>query len=166
MPHAFAQIAFTPHVKAEQQRDGSRAGYARSFEADDQTFNDRLGQAEADFLAALRSFYMATVSETGWPYVQHRGGSPGFLRVVDPHTLSFTDLPGNRQFVSVGNAAANDRVALILVDYAHRQRLKVLGRLQVGEPGPGPRPQRPMTIRVEAFDWNCPQHIPLRLEAE
>ena len=166
MPHAFAQIAFTPQVKAEQQRDGSRAGYARSFEADAQTSNDRLGQAETDFLAQLRSFYMATVSETGWPYVQHRGGSPGFLRVVDPHTLSFTDLPGNRQFVSVGNAAANDRVALILVDYAHRQRLKVLGRLQVGEPGPGPRPQRPMTIRVEAFDWNCPQHIPLRLEAE
>ena len=109
---------------------------------------------------------MATVSETGWPYVQHRGGSPGFLKVVDPKTLSFTDMPGNRQFISVGNLAHNDRVALILVDYAHRQRLKILGRLSVRETVGGARPQREMTIQVEGFDWNCPQHIPVRIEAE
>ena len=166
MSHAFATLAFTPAVREAQAREGSRDQYARAFESAGEPHHAELGPDEAAFIEAQRSFYMATVSETGWPYVQHRGGSPGFLRVVDPHTLSFTDLPGNRQFVSVGNAAANDRVALILVDYAHRQRLKVLGRLQVGEPGPGPRPQRTMTIRVEAFDWNCPQHIPLRLEAE
>ena len=166
MSHAFATLAFTPAVREAQAREGSRAQYARAFESAGSTTHAELGPDEAAFIEAQRSFYMATVSETGWPYVQHRGGSPGFLRVVDPHTLSFTDLPGNRQFVSVGNVAGNDRVALILVDYTHRQRLKILGRLHVGEPGPGPRPQRTMTIRVEAFDWNCPQHIPLRLEAE
>ncbi len=124
------------------------------------------GMVTCVFIHAQRSFYMATVSETGWPYVQHRGGSPGFLRVVDGHTLSFTDLPGNRQFVSVGNLANNDRVALILVDYAHRQRLKLLGRLSVRAFDLAGRAQREMAVRVEAFDWNCPQHIPLRFEAE
>jgi hypothetical protein len=109
---------------------------------------------------------MASVSETGWPYVQHRGGSPGFLKVVDAKTLSFVDLPGNRQFISVGNLAHSDRVALILVDYARRQRLKILGRLSVREITGESRPRREMTIQVEAFDWNCPQHIPVRFEAE
>ena len=109
---------------------------------------------------------MATVSETGWPYVQHRGGSPGFLRVVDSKTLSFTDLPGNRQFISVGNLAHDDRVALILVDYAHRSRLKLLGRLAVHEVAYAETRHREMTIHIEAFDWNCPQHIPVRFEAE
>ena len=109
---------------------------------------------------------MATVSETGWPYVQHRGGAPGFLRVVDAKTLSFADLPGNRQFISVGNVANDDRVALILMDYTHRQRLKLLGRLSVEEsPGTG-RTERTMTIQVEAFDWNCPKYIPMRFEAD
>ena len=109
---------------------------------------------------------MATVSETGWPYVQHRGGAPGFLRVVDAKTLSFADLPGNRQFISVGNVANDDRVALILMDYTHRQRLKLLGRLSVEEsPGTG-RTERTMTIHVEAFDWNCPKYIPMRFEAD
>jgi predicted pyridoxine 5'-phosphate oxidase superfamily flavin-nucleotide-binding protein len=106
------------------------------------------------------------VSETGWPYVQHRGGAPGFLKVVDPKTLTFTDVPGNRQFISVGNLRGDDRVALILVDYAHRQRMKLLGRLAVVESGAPGRRQREMRLSVEAFDWNCPQHIPLRFEAE
>lgn len=95
--------------------------------------NAELGPDEAAFIHAQRSFYMATVSETGWPYVQHRGGAAGFLRVVDAKTLTFTDLPGNRQFISVGNVANDDRVALILMDYTHRQRLKLLGRLSVQE---------------------------------
>ena len=166
MSHAFANIAFTPAVREAQVRDGSRAPYARAFEAGEAVRHAELGPDEAAFIQAQRSFYMATVSETGWPYVQHRGGQPGFLRVVDPTTLSFTDLPGNRQFISVGNLATNDRAALILVDYAHRQRLKILGRLGVVE-SPGPKGRhREMTIHVEAFDWNCPQHIPLRFEAE
>jgi predicted pyridoxine 5'-phosphate oxidase superfamily flavin-nucleotide-binding protein len=179
MPHAFADIVFTPSVKAEQQRDGSRAGYARSFEREGQTFNDYLGDREAQFIAAQRSFYMATVSETGWPYLQHRGGPRGFLKVLDHKTLAFADYAGNRQFISVGNLATNDRVALILVDYAQRVRLKVLGRLAVQDlsqddalaralvdPSYRAKPQRAMVIAVEAFDWNCPQHIPVRIDAE
>jgi hypothetical protein len=179
MPHAFADIAFTPSVKAAQQRDGSRAGYARNFEGGTELVNDRLGEAEVDFIAAQRSFYMATVSETGWPYLQHRGGPRGFLKVLDDKTLAFADYAGNRQLVSVGNLATNDRVALILVDYAQRVRLKLLGRLKVRELSPQDplartlvdpayraRPQRAMVIDVEGFDWNCPQHIPVRIDAE
>lgn len=109
---------------------------------------------------------MATVSETGWPYVQHRGGEPGFLRVIDAKTLAFTDLPGNRQFIGVGNLANDDRVAMILMDYAHRHRLKLLGRLSVEEQPGATRTERTMTIHVEAFDWNCPKYIPVRFEAE
>ena len=166
MRHAFANIAFTPAVRDVQARDGSRAQYARAFESGDEVRNAELGADEAAFIHAQRSFYMATVSETGWPYVQHRGGAPGFLRVVDAKTLTFTDLPGNRQFISVGNVANDDRVALILIDYAHRQRLKVLGRLSVEESTGAGRTERTMTIRVEAFDWNCPKYIPVRFEAE
>lgn len=179
MSHAFADIAFTPSVKAAQQRDGSRAANAHNFEDDGAPDHQRLGQAEADFIAAQRSFYMATVSETGWPYVQHRGGPRGFLKVLDPQTLAFADFAGNRQLISVGNLAVNERVALILVDYAHRVRLKILGHLRVQElragdaladqlltPGYRARPQRAMTIEVAGFDWNCPQHIPLRFDAE
>ena len=166
MRHAFANIAFTPAVREVQARDGSRAQYARTFESGDEVRNAELGPDEAAFIHAQRSFYMATVSETGWPYVQHRGGAPGFLRVVDAKTLSFADLPGNRQFISVGNVANDDRVALILMDYTHRQRLKLLGRLSVEEsPGTG-RTERTMTIHVEAFDWNCPKYIPVRFEAD
>ncbi|MBD9478856.1 pyridoxamine 5'-phosphate oxidase family protein [Pseudoxanthomonas sp. PXM02] len=166
MRHAFANIAFTPAVRDVQARDGSRAQYARAFESGDGVRNAELGPDEAAFIQAQRSFYMATVSETGWPYVQHRGGEPGFLRVVDPTTLSFTDLPGNRQFISVGNLANDDRVALILMDYAHRHRLKLLGRLAVEESSATGRTQREMRIHVEAFDWNCPKYIPVRFEAE
>ncbi len=179
MPHAFADIAFTPSVQAAQQRDGSRAGYARSFEGDGEPFNDRLGDNESAFIAEQRSFYLATVSETGWPYLQHRGGPRGFLKMLDDKTLAFADFAGNRQFISVGNLAHNDRVALILVDYARRTRLKLLGRLAVHalspqddlfktlvDPAYRARPQRAMVIRVEGFDWNCPQHIPVRIDAD
>ena len=179
MPHAFAQIAFTPSVQAAQARDGSRARYARHLEADAEPVNQRLGEREAAFIADQRSFYMATVSETGWPYVQHRGGPHGFLKVLDDHTLGFADYAGNRQMISVGNLALNNRVALILVDYARRARLKLLGRLSahdwraddalsvsLSSPGYTARPQRVMRIAVEGFDWNCPQHIPLLLPAE
>ncbi|MEK8029807.1 pyridoxamine 5'-phosphate oxidase family protein [Ideonella sp. DXS29W] len=179
MSHAFAHIAFTPSVKSAQQRDGSRAGYARSFEGDDMAFNDRLGPSEIEFISAQRSFYLATVSETGWPYVQHRGGPRGFLKALDDKTLAFADYAGNRQFISVGNLSRNDRVAMILMDYAQRVRLKLLGRLHVRDLSPSDdladtlvdptyraRPQRAMVITVEGFDWNCPQHIPVRFDAE
>jgi predicted pyridoxine 5'-phosphate oxidase superfamily flavin-nucleotide-binding protein len=177
--HAFADLAFTPSVKAAQRRDGSRANYSRSFETGGETFNDRLGPQEAAFIAAQRSIYLATVSETGWPYVQHRGGPAGFLKVLDSKTLAFADFSGNRQLVTVGNLAGNDRVAMILVDYDQKVRLKVLGRLSLREgaddpalmarlvtPGYRARAQRAFVVTVEAFDWNCPQHIPRRLDAE
>jgi uncharacterized protein len=180
MSHAFADIAFTPAVKAAQQSEGSRAGYARAFERDDgEVTHQSLGPDEAAFLGEQRSFVMATVSETGWPYVQHRGGPKGFVKVLDAHRIAFADFAGNRQLVSLGNLAGNDRVALLLIDYAHRVRLKVLGRLSVAafdvrdaahaallEPGYAAKPQRVFTIAVEAFDWNCPQHIPVRIDAE
>ena len=177
MPHRFAEIAFTPDVRAAQVRYGSRQGNAR-LEALAGP-NDALGDVETEFIAARDSFYLATVSETGWPYIQHRGGPPGFLKVIDPRTLAFADFGGNRQYVTVGNAASNDRAALFLMDYANRRRLKLLGRIevrdvgaappelvfQVGLPGYRARIERVIVIRVEAFDWNCPQHITPRFTA-
>jgi uncharacterized protein len=177
MRHTFGRLAFTPAVRAAQRRDGARVG-------DDPTDHgpfvpDQLGDDELEFLEAQRSVYLATVSETGWPYVQHRGGPPGFLKVLDPSTIGFADFAGNRQLITVGNVSVDDRVALIAVDYTNRVRLKVLGRIAVRDlerddplferlvvPGYRARAQRLMTITVEAFDWNCPQHIPQRLDAE
>ena len=130
MTHRFAELMFTPHVKALQAEDGSRASYAR-FEEPSFPARDRLTPKEAEFISERDSFYMATVSGTGWPYVQHRGGAPGFLKVLDERTLAFADYPGNRQFVSFGNMAASDRVALILIDYPNRRRLKLLGHARV-----------------------------------
>lgn len=170
MGHRFAEIAFTPAVRARQEAHGSRAGYAR-FEGGPPR-NDRLGPDEAAFLAARDGFYLASVSETGWPYVQHRGGPPGFLRVLDPGTIAWADFRGNRQYVSVGNLAGDDRVALIAMDYAARRRLKILGHAEAFEvgaddglaerlavPGYDARVERAVRVRVAAFDWNCPQHI-------
>jgi predicted pyridoxine 5'-phosphate oxidase superfamily flavin-nucleotide-binding protein len=177
MSRHFAQIAFTPAVAALQARDGSRAQYARmTAEADP---DPALGPRERAFLANADSFYLATVSEAGWPYVQHRGGPRGFLRVIGPTRLAYADFRGNRQHVTAGNASGNDRVALILVDYARRQRLKVMGHLAsvdadaaepalaqaVAVPGYPARVERIATIDVVAFDWNCPQHITPRFTA-
>ena len=176
MPYGFLDIATTPSVKAAQAANGS-GGYWAEFAGS--RMSDRFTEAETAFIAARDSFYMATVSETGWPYVQHRGGPVGFLKVLDPQTLAFADFAGNRQLISVGNLDANDRVALILVDYTQRTRLKVLGRIRVqaltaGDalsarlltPGYSARPQRAMLIDVAGFDWNCSQHIPMRFDAE
>ena len=179
MAHRFAAIAFTDAVKAEQARNGSRAQYQRLEERAGPTAG--LTAREAAFIAARDSFYLATVGATGWPYVQHRGGPPGFLKVIDPRTLAFADFGGNRQFVSVGNAATNDRVALFLMDYAQQTRLKLLGRMRMYDLGDAPpevvfevelpdypaRIERVAVIEVAAFDWNCPQHITPRFtEAE
>jgi predicted pyridoxine 5'-phosphate oxidase superfamily flavin-nucleotide-binding protein len=179
MSQRFAEIAFTGAVKAAQTRNGSRAQNQRMAERAGP--NAELTDREAAFVAARDSFYLATVSETGWPYVQHRGGPPGFLKVIDSRTLAFADFGGNRQFVSVGNAAANDRVALLLMDYGQQLRLKLLGRMRMHDLGDAPpelvfevelpdyraRIERVAVITVEAFDWNCPQHITPRFtEAE
>jgi uncharacterized protein len=179
MTHRFAEIAFTAAVKAAQTRYGTRAQNQRLEERAGP--NAALTEREGAFIAARDSFYLATVSETGWPYVQHRGGPPGFLKVIDSRTLGFADFGGNRQFITAGNAAQNDRAALFLMDYANRLRLKVLGRMRVYDLGDAPpelvfdvelpdypaRAERAIAIGVEAFDWNCPQHITPRFtEAE
>jgi len=173
----FAQIAFTPAVKQLQEIDGSRSSYARREAGGDAP--DALGVDEAQFIAERDSFHMATVSATGWPYLQHRGGPKGFLKVLDAHTLAFADFQGNRQHVSEGNLAGDDRVALILMDYANRRRLKLLGHARVVDAASEPAlaallteagyratVERVMVIRVEAFDWNCPQHITPRFSEE
>lgn len=175
MAHAFADIAFTPRVKAEQERQGSRAAYAR-FEGGDEPHHDRLGPGEAAFIGMRDSFYMATASETGWPYIQHRGGPVGFVRVLDEATLGFADFRGNRQYVSLGNLAGDGRAAFFFMDYAHRTRLKLLGRVEVTEdpglldrlavPGYRGRVERGLLVHVVGFDWNCPQHITPRFTAE
>ena len=175
MPYGFLDIASTPSVRAAQRAMGSDRVY-RNFKGD-RTF-DRFTPNEAAFIAARDSFYMATVSESGWPYVQHRGGPRGFLKVVDEKTMAFADYRGNRQYISVGNLDANSRAALILVDYAARTRLKIYAHVEavpidndlaalVAEPGYKARPERVFVLRLAAFDWNCPQHITPRFtEAE
>ena len=129
MGHKFADIAFTPAVKAVQEAMGSRGAYVRR-EAGPDT-NDRLGAMEIEFIAARDSFYIASVSETGWPYVQFRGGPPGFLRVRTDRELGFADFRGNRQYVTTGNVTIDDRVSLFLMDYPNRRRLKIFGRMRI-----------------------------------
>lgn len=169
MSYGFLDIAMTPSVRAAQAANGSADLYAG--DGFDRT-SDRFTQAERDFIAARDSFYIATVSETGWPYVQHRGGPTGFLHVLDDRTLAFADFRGNRQYLTLGNAAANDRVCLFLMDYPNRRRLKIYGRVtpagldvdpelsrSLTAEGYRGRPERLLLIALEAFDWNCPQHI-------
>ena len=173
MGHKFAELAFTDSVKNIQSDQGSRKSYARMEVGDD--YNDVLGPNEAQFIAARDSFYMATVSETGWPYVQHRGGPTGFVKVLDDRTLGFADFRGNRQYVSAGNLSRNDRVSLFFMDYPNKTRLKLLGRVRTLEPAEQGilqklslddrhqvRTERGFLISVEAFDWNCPQYITSR----
>jgi len=177
MARAFAELAFTPDVRAEQSRRGSRAAYARLDNAEDR--RAELGAAEAAFIEARDGFYQATVSQTGWPYVQFRGGPAGFLQVLDARTIAYADLRGNRQYVSVGNLQGNDRVSLILMDYAQQRRLKLLGRVRLVDAAADPalaarlQPrgvkvpvERVFVIDVQAFDWNCPQHITPRFTEE
>lgn len=177
MARRFAELAFTPSVKATQTRYGSRTGNLGHELAEDR--RDRLGPAEAAFIAERDSLYIASVGEEGWPYVQHRGGPRGFLKVLDEHTLGFADFRGNRQYISVGNLSADDRVSLILVDYPNRRRLKLWARARVVHfeedpqllarlelPDYRARVERGIVLRVEATDWNCPQHITPRYTEE
>lgn len=173
MGNRFAELAFSPAAKELQRVHGSARQYERMQEYGPS--NSVLGPAEAEFIAARDSFYMATVNENGWPYLQHRGGPKGFLRVLDEHRLAFPDFRGNKQYISVGNASVNDKAALFLMDYPNQTRLKILGHLtaedmaeypQVRLPGYRAVAERVLVLRVEAFDWNCPQHITPRYTEE
>jgi ferredoxin-NADP reductase/predicted pyridoxine 5'-phosphate oxidase superfamily flavin-nucleotide-binding protein len=170
MARKYAEIAFTPSVKAAQERYGSRAANRGHEMAEDRP--DVLGATETAFIQARDGFYQATVSETGWPYVQFRGGPAGFLKVLDERTIGYADFRGNIQYLSVGNLTANDRIALILMDYPNRRRLKVWARARIVHRSEDPdlldrlevpiyraRVERAVVLTVEALDWNCPQHI-------
>ena len=169
MGYGFLDIAVTPSVRAAQVANGSAAQWQDV--AGDRAF-DRFTENEAAFISARDSFYVASVSETGWPYVQHRGGPPGFLKMLDETTLGFADFRGNRQYLTLGNTAADDRVALILMDYPNRARLKILAHMEARDlaaepelaarlavPGYRSKPERAFLLHLAAFDWNCPQHI-------
>jgi predicted pyridoxine 5'-phosphate oxidase superfamily flavin-nucleotide-binding protein len=174
MTHQFADITFTDSVKATQEQYGSRAQNERLH----QNFgpNDQLTSREMEFITLRDTFYLATVSETGWPYVQHRGGPPGFLKVLGASQLAFADFRGNTQLVSVGNLSKDDRCSLILMDYPNRRRLKLLGHMHVEDAREVSEDvaaqvelsdyralvERVVLIDVVAFDWNCPQHITQR----
>jgi predicted pyridoxine 5'-phosphate oxidase superfamily flavin-nucleotide-binding protein len=177
VPYGFLDIASTPAVRAAQEANGV-GEYWANFHGD--RLSDRFTQAEAAFIAERDSLYMATVSESGWPYVQHRGGPPGFIRVLDEKTLAIPDFRGNRQYITTGNLAANDRAALFLMDYTHRRRLKIYAHIEARDliadpelaakltlPDYRAKVERGLIIHLAAFDWNCPQHITPRFsEAE
>jgi predicted pyridoxine 5'-phosphate oxidase superfamily flavin-nucleotide-binding protein len=173
MAERFMQTVLTPSVLAAQEHHFGRRGAIPVGQERDPLTDD-----ERRFIEARDSFYMATVSETGWPYLQHRGGAPGFLRVLSPDRLAFADYKGNRQMLSTGNLATNDRVALFLMDYPNRERLKILGHArvddarqhpelvaQLAEPARHRTVERLFFIEVLSFDWNCPQYITPRYTA-
>ncbi len=171
MARPVSDIAFTPSVKEVQERLGSRESYAQMEE--NGGWESTVTPELADFLAERDSFYLGTASAGGQPYIQHRGGPKGFLKVIDERTLGFADFGGNHQYITLGNLAENDRAFLFLMDYAHRRRVKVWGRARVVEndpdlikrlsvPGSRGRPERAILFHVEAWDVNCPQHITRR----
>lgn len=171
MTRQFTNIAFTEEVKNAQTRYGSREIYQKFLQRG--VSEDLLTARETEFIAARDSFYMGTVNSNNYPYIQFRGGPTGFLKVLDEKTLGFVDFVGNLQYLSVGNLLGNDRVFLFLMDYAHRRRLKIWGRARVidddpellealSDPNYQAEKARVFLIQVEAFDWNCPQHIPIR----
>jgi uncharacterized protein len=175
MAHQFLNTFLTEPVLGQQE-----ASYGRSQRVPSTSVPDALGEAEAEFIGQRDSFYIASVNPDGWPYIQHRGGPAGFLKVVDEHTLAFADFSGNRQLLTAGHVTANDRVALFLMDYAHRERLKIIGHAEIvsaqSDPvlaaaltpagAPAQRVERIFKIRVTGFDWNCPKYITPRFTAE
>lgn len=177
MARKYTALTFTDGVKATQEHYGTRATAARveAWDIDDQTLTSR----EEAFIVERDSFYMASVGEDGWPYVQYRGGPKGFLKVLGPRRLGYADFRGNLQYISMGNVLHDDRVALILMDYPNRQRLKIMARATVIDAEQDPdlverlrspeykaRIERAVIFDIEAFDWNCPQHITQRYTAE
>ncbi|POY41326.1 pyridoxamine 5'-phosphate oxidase [Flavobacterium alvei] len=176
MAKNFAEIAFSDAVKKLQEEHGSRKGYERM-----EKFNviDGLSENEMGFIANRDSFYLASIGEKNYPYIQHRGGPKGFLKVLDKDTIGFIDFSGNKQYISVGNFATNNNAALILVDYPARARLKIFAKAEIAELKDNPqllakldlgeyefRPERIILFHIEAFDWNCPQHIKPRFTVE
>ncbi len=177
MSHKFFDLAFTPSVKAVQEKYGSRRSYSR-FEGGEPDFHG-LGEAEKDFITQRDGFYLATVNASGQPYLQFRGGAPGFLKVLDNETLGFADFRGNSQYISTGNLTENGRAALFLMDYPNQTRLKILARSEVKDAKDVPELIERLTVRnykasieralilhVDAFDWNCQQHITPRYTVE
>ena len=175
MTYRFLQTLETPGVRVAREANGV-SGRLDAMEAD--RSSDRFSTNEIAFIAERDSFYLATVSETGWPYIQHRGGRQGFLRVLDDQTLGFADFRGNREYLTLGNTAGDDRVALFLMDYPRRRRLKILARMTAhdlkAEPDLAARlatrgyralTERGFTLHLHAFDWNCSQHITPRFTA-
>ena len=169
-----SDIAFTPTVKAVQTRKGSRHGYARMEQAG--SWESSITLELQEFISLQTSIYMATVNADGQPYIQHRGGPAGFLQVLDEHTLAFVDYAGNKQFITQGNLSENSKAHLFLMDYAHRQRIKIWGHAKVVEgdaeltaklmpDGYQAKPEQGIVFTVAAWDANCPQHIPVRLDA-
>lgn len=170
-----SDVAFTPTVKALQARKGSRRAYERMEQGGG--WETDITPALEQFIAGQRSLFLATANTDGQPYVQHRGGPPGFLRVLDAHTLGLVDFSGNRQYISSGNLADNPKAQLFLIDYGQRRRIKIWGEARVVEATPAlldrlmpagysARPEQVLLFTVSAWDANCPQHIPLRFEAE
>jgi len=170
-----SDIAFTPSVKAQQTRKGSRAAYRRMEEGGG--WQTSVTPDLAAFLAQQRTAFLATVNADGQPYIQHRGGPPGFIRVLDANTLGFADYSGNRQYVTLGNLADNPKAHLFAIDYAHRRRVKMWGTLAAVEDDPAlleslmpagykATPERALLFTLKAWDANCPQHIPMLLPAD
>lgn len=173
MAENFRALTFTPAVRSAQAR-----AYEHAWPVPEAGTPDRLSEDEQDFIRSRDSFYLSSITETGWPYIQHRGGPLGFVHAIDDHTLAFADYSGNRQLITTGNLMQNDRVALFFMDYPRRQRLKLLGhaRTQTREEAPDLfarfntagrlAPERIFTIEVTAFDWNCPKYITPRYTAD
>lgn len=170
MPRQFGAIAFTPAVKAMQEKMGSRENYERFVEggADNNSITPDLVR----FISEMDGFYLGTVTSNGYPYIQFRGGKAGFLKILDDRTLGFADFRGNVQYISVGNLSENDKAFLFLMDYRHRRRLKILGRARIVEDDPAILDrvrdldysaivERAIVFEIEGWDWNCPQHIPI-----
>jgi predicted pyridoxine 5'-phosphate oxidase superfamily flavin-nucleotide-binding protein len=171
-----SDVAFSPSVKAVQARRGSREAFAR-MEEERGGWRTAITADMAAFVGEVRSFYLATASADGQPYVQHRGGPPGFLKVLDEHTLAFADFKGNRQYITSGNLAENPRAQMFIMDYAQRRRLKIWGRARIVEDddallarlwpeGYKARPEQVIVFEVDAWDTNCAQHIPQLFAAE
>ena len=169
-----SDVAFTPTVKALQTKKGSRKAYARMEQGGG--WQTTISDDVAAFIADQSSFFLGTANAEGQPYIQHRGGPKGFLRVLDEHTLAFADFAGNRQYISLGNLQENPKVHLFLIDYVHQRRVKIWGEANVVEDDPAllarlapkgyaARPERAIVIRAVAWDVNCPQHIPQRIDA-
>lgn len=176
MGQNFTDFAFTPSVKAAQEHDGSRKNYERMEDDPDRFL---LTEKERDYIPSLDFFFMSTIGENGWPYVQYRGGPKGFLKILDDRTLAFADFRGNRQMISVGNINSGAKVALILLDFPRRVRLKIWATAtvqdaadhpeladQLSDPSYNAKVERIITLTIQAYDWNCPQHIVPRFTEE